>query len=48
VDGVGKSEQAIVSQKRSNEPDISEVDLWGSGCVLSRHPWQELHPLEAY
>jgi len=31
MDGVGKSEQAIVSQKRSNEPDISEVDLWGSG-----------------
>ena len=27
--GVGKSKQAIVSQKRSNEPDISEVDLWG-------------------
>src|ERR1700686_842026 len=31
MDGVGKSEQAIVSQKQSNEPDISEVDLWGSG-----------------
>ena len=31
MDGVGKSEQVIVSQKQSNEPDISEVDLWGSG-----------------
>ena len=27
--GVGKSEQAIVSQKWSNDPDISEVNLWG-------------------
>ena len=36
MDGVGKSEQAIVSQKQSNEPDISEVDLWGSGRRLRR------------
>jgi RNA-directed DNA polymerase len=37
MDGVGKSEQAIVSEKQSNEPDISGVDLWGSG----RRLWRE-------
>jgi RNA-directed DNA polymerase len=35
MDGVGKSEQAIVSQKRSNEPAISKVDLWGSGKEIA-------------
>jgi hypothetical protein len=55
MNGVGKSEQAIVSQSRSNKPDSAEIDLHWIGeeagerraCVKSNSDEQTMSRIQS-